>query len=365
MNDTPFLSRLGLDALFTQLSTEGYRLIGPRVEQGAILYRPLQSASQLPWGVSGEQQPGSYRLQTSDNPRAFTWANGPQALKPFFFAPQESLWQVDKGEQGLSFTPSLPAQERLAFIGVRACDLAALAIQDRHFLQGVEADVHYARRREQNFIIAVNCSHPAATCFCSATGDGPTAEAGFDLLLDEVDEGFLITPGSEAGGTLLKSLPLESATPLQLQQATQQRLQAAQQLRTLPHQSLHGRLSTLAESPHWHQLAERCLACGNCTAVCPTCFCHSEHDEPALDGNRSDHVRHWDSCFSAGHSYIHGIVIRAERGQRYRQWLTHKFDHWHEQFGRSGCVGCGRCINWCPVGIDVTAELHVLCEGEP
>jgi ferredoxin len=361
---TVFLSRQGLEQLIKLLWAQEYRVIGPRVEQGTILYHTVESVEQLPWGYSDIQQPGSYRLRQGEAAAAFRWANGPQALKPFYFAPQETLWQVEQSEAGLSFSDYLPPTERLAIIGARACDLAALAIQDQHFLQGVEKDRHYARRREHSFIVAVNCSHPAGACFCAATGDGPNAESGYDLLLDEIDGGFIAAAASDAGNALLKALPLETVTPAQSEQVEQQRSRATQQQRSLPQLNLHGKLMAALESPHWEAIAERCLACGNCTAVCPTCFCHSEHEVPSLDGAKSEHLRQWDSCFSQNHSYIHGIVIRADRAPRYRQWLTHKFDNWHEQFGRSGCVGCGRCISWCPVGIDVTEELAELCGGE-
>ena len=364
MSEHAFLSRQGFEQMLQQLTAAGHRLIGPRAEQGAILYQNLEDAAQLPWGMSDAQQPGSYRLESNSGERAFGWANGPQGLKPLFFAPQESLWRVEKTDSGLFFSESLPPPEPLAIIGVRSCDLAALAIQDQHFLQGVERDHHYARRRENCFIVAVNCSHPAATCFCAATSDGPNAESGYDLLLDELDDGFLITSGSDAGRLMLESLPLTLATTEQQGEVNQQRHQAAQQPRTLPQQNLHGLLTNAADSPQWQAIAERCLACGNCTAVCPTCFCHSEHDMPQLDGGSSEHVRQWDSCFSVDHSMLHGTPVRAETAHRYRQWLTHKFDNWHQQFGRSGCVGCGRCISWCPVGIDVTAELLTLCGGE-
>lgn len=364
MIDSPVLSRQGLEQLLKQFVATGHRLIGPRVAEGVVQYLTLESAAQLPWGVRDEQQPGSYRLQQGSEGRAFAWACGPQALKPHLFAPQERLWQVVRAKEGLAFTESLPAEERLAVIGVRACDLAALAVQEHHFLQGVERDPHYARRRAGLFIIAVNCSHPAATCFCAATGDGPNAEAGFDLLLDELDEGFLITAGSDAGRKCIESLPVVAAVAGQQERVSRQRAQASRQQRTLPQQNLHGLLTGVAQSPHWQAIAERCLACGNCTAVCPTCFCHSEHDVAQLDGGTSDHLRQWDSCFNAGHSLLHGTPVRKETAHRYRQWLTHKFDSWHQQFGRSGCVGCGRCISWCPVGIDVTVELHALCGGE-
>ena len=131
---------------------------------------------------------------------------------------------------------------------------------------------------------------------------------------------------------------------------------AQQQTRSLPSHNLRDALFANLEHPRWEDVAERCLSCGNCTSVCPTCFCHSETDETALDGDHSLHARQWDSCFTQGHSYIHGMTIRADTRTRYRQWLTHKLGSWHDQYGRSGCVGCGRCIAWCPVGIDITAR---------
>ncbi len=359
-----FLSKQGLDGLIAGLATAGYMVLAPRVEQGTLQYGEIDTAAELPWGYHDEQQPGSYRLRQGGGGRAFAWANGPQGLKPLFFAPREILWRAQQTDGGLAFEQTLPRPQKRALLGVRPCDLAALAIQDRHFMSGVECDHHYARRREGTLLVAVNCSHPAATCFCHSTGDGPSAETGYDLLFDELDDGFLVSVGSEAGKAVLGALALEAASSLQLEAALAQRAQASQQQRSLPKGSLHGRLMDKRDNPHWEAIAERCLACGNCTAVCPTCFCHSEHEEPSLNGEQNEHLRQWDSCFSQGHSYIHGIVIRAERAQRYRQWLSHKFDNWHEQFGRSGCVGCGRCISWCPVGIDVTEELNTLCGGE-
>jgi hypothetical protein len=183
-NGEDFLPRDTLAVLLQRLRGEGYRVVGPQVLQGTILYRELEETAQLPWGWRDDQQPGSYRLR-QEGERAFAWANGPQGIKPFAFAPQESLWRV---EQGMNFQELLPQGEKLALIGVRACDLAALALQDKHFIQGTEVDAHYARRREGVLIIAVNCTHPAETCFCAATGDGPNAESGYDLLLDELDE---------------------------------------------------------------------------------------------------------------------------------------------------------------------------------
>jgi ferredoxin len=214
-------------------------------------------------------------------------------------------------------------------------------------------------------LIAVHCTHPAATCFCASTGDGPRAEHGYDLALSELDDGFLVESGSAAGERIARALPLQAATVAQQESAADEIARAARQQLQLPSRNLRDVLYARLEHPHWQAVAERCLSCGNCTSVCPTCFCHGEHDDTEIDGASSRYVREWDSCFTQKHSYIHGMTIRSGTRERYRQWLTHKLAGWHDQYGRSGCVGCGRCISWCPTGIDLTEEVaHLLSDGD-
>lgn len=359
MSEQNFLPRKDFSGLITVLQSAGYCCVGPTVRDGAIVYSTLNSTDDLPFGFQDQQSPGEYRLQPSDSPRYFAWANGPQALKPLTFAPQETLWQVTRNSDGkLAFTPKAANVEPTAVIGVRACDLAALAMQTQHF----QNDPRFMQRRESLFLIAVHCTHPAETCFCASTGDGPEAKQGFDLALHEIDEGFFISAGSKTGDKIINELELEIRDEAAWQQARDQVKQAANvQQKSIPSQDLHGVLQNQSDHPHWEKVGARCLSCGNCTSVCPTCFCHAEHELPALDGSSSHHERVWDSCFTSGHSYIHGKVLRSDTASRYRQWLTHKLDTWHQQLGRSGCVGCGRCISWCPVGIDLTLEAQAIC----
>ncbi|MCO6413456.1 MAG: 4Fe-4S dicluster domain-containing protein [Thiogranum sp.] len=365
MTQHAFLPRHKFDDLLAQLRQSGYRTLGPVLRDGAIVYTDIAAVEDLPAGVTVNAQPGAFRATPGDSPRLFAWANGPQALKPVVFKPVETLWQAQPGAGGeLEFSAAVPIDEPVAVLGARACDLAALKLQDRHFLNGEYRDPCYMQRRRQLFLVAVNCTHPASTCFCASTGDGPGASRGYDLLLDELDDGFIVAAGSDRGAQIAAALCLQDATDAQRREADEavQRA-AAQQTRSIPPGDLHDPLLARRDHGRWLEVAERCLACGNCTQVCPTCFCNSEHDENFLDRDGSVHVRQWDSCFTAGHSYIHGMVIRSETRHRYRQWLTHKLGSWHRQYGRSGCVGCGRCIVWCPVGIDITEEVRAVLEN--
>ena len=347
-----------LQHLINTLLSKGYKCIGPQVRDNAIIYDELKSVDQLPRGFNDKQAPGSYSLTNNKSAKFFEWANGPQAIKPSLFTPKEILWQCEPSEDG-SLTFKIPDLETqaIAFFGVRACDVAALKIHDQHFLQQEFVDPYYKKRRDKLLIIAVNCSHPADTCFCHSTGDGPFVDEGADIVLTELQHGFLIDAQSDQGEKILENLSLQDCTNEQHEESESIKANASKQHRQLPNFDIKSRLFNELNNDAWHTIATKCLSCGNCTSVCPTCFCHTENDMAELDGKSSSHYREWDSCFGQGHSYIHGITIRSETSQRYRQWLTHKFASWHEQYGRSGCVGCGRCITWCPVGIDVTESL--------
>jgi formate hydrogenlyase subunit 6/NADH:ubiquinone oxidoreductase subunit I len=247
---------------------------------------------------------------------------------------------------------------------VRGCDLAAIAIQDRVFLRPPAVDRAYQLRRQDALIIAVHCTRPGATCFCASMGTGPRAVGAFDLALTEVSEDgrhfFIAESGSARGDEILAAVPHREATAAERHAADAAVDRAAGLMgRAVDPAGLKELLYGSYDHPRWEEVAGRCLACANCTLVCPTCFCTAAEERTDLTGG-VEHRRRWDSCFSASFSYIHGGSIRPSVRARYRQWLVHKFAAWIDQFGTSGCVGCGRCITWCPAAIDITEELRAI-----
>ncbi|TBW38149.1 sulfite reductase subunit A [Azotobacter chroococcum] len=355
------LDRDGLQALIEALAARGFQVLGPLVRDEAIVYDEIAGVADLPAGWTDRQGPGHYRLERRDDQALFGFAAAPQSWKRFLHPPVETLWRVRQGEGGLLFSTAAEATPRYAFLGVRACDLKAIAIQDRVLCEGDYRDTAYERRRRGAFIVALNCSEAGDTCFCVSMGSGPKAAGAFDLalteLLDERRHEFLVEVGSAAGGEVLASLPQRAALDADRAAAAAVVARTAGRMgRQLDTAGLQALLQDNPEHPRWDEVAERCLSCANCTMVCPTCFCTTVEDHSDLAGGSAERVRLWDSCFTLDFSYIHGGSVRQTDKGRYRQWMTHKLSTWFDQFGSSGCVGCGRCITWCPVGIDITEE---------
>jgi ferredoxin len=361
VNETFHLPKAGLDELIAMLWRDGYRVLGPVERDGAVSFDEVRAAREMPVGRREEQSPGRYRIGEGRPGEVFGVVNGPGSLKPSFFAPEETLVEIRRERRGFKATEVEPPSGRLAFIGVRACDLAAVAIQDRVFENDLYRDSHYSARRKDALMIAVNCTRSAATCFCVSMKTGPEATAGYDLAMTEMDDGFVVRSGTDRGAAIVVSLGLAQAGASAREAAANAVAKcAASQTRRLDTEDLPRLLYDEVDNPRWDDVAARCLSCTNCTMVCPTCFCHTVLDVEEIGGNMSQRVRKWDSCFSLEHAHIHGINFRSRIHDRYRQWLTHKLASWIDQFGSSGCTGCGRCIAWCPVGIDLTEEVAAI-----
>lgn len=358
----------GLDSLVGALRSSGYRVIGPRVRDGAIVYDDIASVADLPAGWTEEQDGGTYRLLRRDDAALFGFATGPHSWKQFLHPPRALEWRARRTDDSDGFTVETPVHESppMAFFGARSCDLRAIAVQDRVLAGGAHPDPGYVTRRAAIFVVAVNCGTPGGTCFCVSMDSGPRAKSGFDLALTELLDGdrheFLVEVGSERGADVLAGLVSRTAEDTDVAKAEAVSAAAAAAMgRTMPDAgSVPVLLRQNLEHPRWNDVAERCLSCGNCTMVCPTCFCTTTEDVTDLAAATSERWRTWDSCFNLDFSYLHGGSTRTSATSRYRQWMTHKLSTWWDQFDESGCVGCGRCITWCPVAIDITEEVRAI-----
>ena len=358
------LARNDFPAFVGAIRHAGYRLLGPTVRDGAIVYGELERTEDLPVGWTDHQEPGKYRLEKRKDEALFGYTVGPQAWKKVLFPSHERLWTAQKN--GSAFTVAAePVDPRpVAFLGMRACELAALSVTDRVFL-GQIPDPGYSARRQKILRIAVQCGQAGGTCFCTSMGTGPAVTSGFDLKLTEIlspgAHRFLLEVGTEAGAEVVKGVPVTEAPGGDVETAhTIVSRTAASMGRTMDTTGIRDLLINNPEHPRWEIVAKRCLACTNCTMVCPTCFCHTTEEVPDLSGEKTERWRRWDSCFNLGFTALHTGSVRTSTKSRYRQWMTHKLASWHDQFGTSGCVGCGRCITWCPVGIDITEEVAAI-----
>ena len=363
------VERRDFQRLFDALTAREYKLVGPTVREGAIVYDELHKDPDLPVGWTDEQEAGAYRLKRRADNALFGYVVGPHSWKKFLLLPELRLWKARRGENGFEIIETKNEIPKLAFIGVRSCELHAIAIQDKVMVEGKYVDPIYSKRREQAFIVAVHCGQAGNTCFCVSMKTGPKATAGFDLALTEVLEDgrhyFVVEAGTPRGAEVLEAVPHCNANEAEV--ATAHRISddaAADMGRQLDTTGIKELFYRNYENRRWDDVAKRCLTCANCTMVCPTCFCTTVEDVTDLTGEHAERWREWDSCFTIDFSYIHGGSVRSSTKSRYRQWLTHKLATWIDQFGTSGCVGCGRCITWCPVAIDITEEARAIRDSE-
>jgi ferredoxin len=360
------IERDAFDGLLAAIAARGYKVIGPTVRDGAIVYDSFTTSDDLPIGWTDEQDGGTYRLRRRDDEALFGYAVGPQSWKRLLHPPEVRLWRAARdGDGALEIDDGADDAPAYAFVGVRSCELHAIAIQDRVMIGGDYPDPFYAARREGAFLVAVNCTVAGGTCFCVSMETGPRAESGYDIALTEVIEGdrhyFLSEAGSERGAEVLAEVGRAPADAAEFEAAAAGVAEAAaNQGRSMDTNGIKELLYDSYEHPRWDEVSERCLTCGNCTMVCPTCFCTTVEDSSDLAGTSAERTRRWDSCFTMDFSYVHGGSVRASPRSRYRQWMTHKLATWIDQFGTSGCVGCGRCITWCPVAIDITEEVAAI-----
>ena len=365
MGETYTIRSDELQKLINGLRRRGYRCIGPLPQQGAVIYAELFTKDLLPLGSIDRQSPGCYRLQNTPVPAVFGAHPGPVSWKTFLWPDFVPIFDALRTADGFEIRSAAVPPEKYAFIGVRPCDLHAIETLDLVFHKRPGLAIDYTGRRKNLFVVVVNCTSAADTCFCEAMGTGPEALSGYDLCLtelpDPVDHRFLIAVGSAEGMNLVGELKTQSATLSDLQKVCGLLSDTVKKMAgKLNIADVKDLLSGLWDHPHWSEIAACCLACGNCTMVCPTCFCTTVADTSDLAGRRAKRYRRWDSCFNLSFSTLHGGYVRSSIAARYRHFVIHKLVTWVDQFGRPGCVGCGRCITWCPAGIDMTAVVGTI-----
>ena len=315
-HEQAIITPAGLGSLIGKLRDQGFQVIGPTRRDDAIVYDEIEGIADLPAGWTDEQDGGHYRLKRRDDGAMFGYAVGPHSWKRYLHPPMLRLMRAERTADGMSITSASEPVPRYAFIAVRSCELHAIAIQDRVFLEGPYVDPHYQARREGAFIVAVNCGQAGGTCFCVSMNTGPKADAGYDIALTELLDGehrFLAEPGSERGAELLAELariapPASRTAPAPTPWCARTAASMGRQMNTA---GLRDLLMANLEHPRWDDVAERCLTCGNCTMVCPTCFCTTRRRTPPTSPAARNAARRWDSCFTIDFSYIHGGSIRA------------------------------------------------------
>jgi sulfhydrogenase subunit beta (sulfur reductase) len=369
MTEKRIIDRDGLNQLIKVLLEMGFQVAGPTLRDEAIVYENIQSINDLPEGWTDEQDGGIYRLKKRSDKALFGYVVGPHSWKKFLHPPEKRLWKATLNELDFEIIPEESEPRKYAFLGVRSCELHAIAIQDKVFLGGDYKDNSYQLNRENAFFIAVHCGQAGGTCFCVSMNTGPRAESGFELALTEVihdnDHYFVVETGNDRGMDVINKIPNRKAVTNEVQRADSKIAEATAQMgRVLDTTNIKELLYQNLEHPQWDDIANRCLSCANCTMVCPTCFCSTVEDVTDITGDHAERWQKWDSCFTMDFSHLHGGEVRTSTKSRYRQWMTHKLASWQDQFGSSGCVGCGRCITWCPVAIDFTEEVPKICGSE-
>ena len=304
MDDNKYLCTLDqFHRLLDSIQEGGYKLLGPMIQNEAIIYDEIHSPQDLPIGWTDEQDPGRYRLKRRSDEAYFGYNLGQHSWKKYLFPPSEKLFSARKENGRVIFQESFPPIEKMAFIGIRACEIRALLVQDKVFKNKIDTYMQYQKRRDNLFIMAVSCTKSVNTCFCASMNAGPEVTDGYDLALTEIiddhEHYFVISIGSAKGQAFCDPLVLELAGEAQCEAARcAVEKNREHMVRHVDNEHVHDMLSKSFNCKRWDEVAERCINCANCTLVCPTCFCSDSEDQASLDGRESERWQTWDSCFN-------------------------------------------------------------------
>jgi ferredoxin len=313
-----FISKKDLNSWLNKIR-DNRRLVAPIKVEDLILFKEISQAEDI----------------------AADYVNTDLSPKEFLFPPTEVLFSAAKKDGGVELTPAKVERETVIF-GMRPCDARGVIALDKPFLEE-PADPLYKEHRDKTILVGVACLKACAECFCSSMGGGPDDPTGFDIMLTEVKDGYLVQVLTDKGKALLPDSALSESKEAKPKAAD---------VSKVPAEGVNKKLRQNFDNPYWGRLADRCIHCNMCSYVCPTCYCFDIRDYP--NKGKSDRVRSWESCQSAGFTKIAGgHDPRANKGIRMRQRFAHKLLYFPEQFGVSHCIGCGRCVKSCPVNIDI------------
>ncbi len=279
------------------------------------------------------------------------------APRQFIYPSRQTLFNIDrKTGRHETITPK-EAKRRMIF-AIHPCDMHAISVLDRTFLEGFK-DAYYKERREQTLTVVLNCNEACESGFCESMGTGPFLQLadGFDVVLTSKLNDYLVEFGSEEGKRIFENVDSTRST-------TSQDFTEKEEIEARARGSFEKKIETGGlpellmqnlDHPVYKRTAEsRCLGCTNCTMVCPTCYCYNIEDTTSYDLQTTKRSRYWDSCQELNFARVHEGNFRSSRKARLRQFVTHKLSTWVEQYGCFGCIGCGRCMTWCPTKIDLT-----------
>ena len=290
------------------------------------------------------------------------YANAKESPKSVFFPQRETLfrYRVEKGKTEVDVPPD--REQRRVLFGIRPCDARGLLVLDKIF-GGDCRDPYYADKRAGTVVVSLGCGVPNPSCFCLSMGGGPCSREGSDLLLLDVGDRYVAEAVSEKGAALLEDQAFEKSDELAMALAEKVRRESEASMKPVAlKENLEEQLERLFNDPVWKNLAETCLGCGICTYLCPTCHCFDLCDEAA--GQAGERIRVWDSCqFPLFTQQASGFNPRPTVKERFRQRIMHKFSYLPRSQAVVGCVGCGRCVNECPVNLDIREVLTSLSEG--
>ena len=287
---------------------------------------------------------------------AFTldYANTRASVKTLFFPQAETMLTYERSLDRFNDIRAVPFDAvPTVILGLRPCDARGLELLDRVFGQGQYRDPYYLARRAATVVVALACTDPRQTCFCHAVGGDPYSSEGADVLLSDADDAYIAVPQTEKGEEWLTTLSLSAVDDGHLETSQAVAARAHELLAEIePVAGLEDQLVDLFESAVWAEIAEKCIACGTCTYLCPGCHCFNIQDRVLANGG--SRLRSWDGCMYEGFTkHASGHNPRPDQGTRWRQRTLHKFAYLPENVGMYGCVGCGRCITYCPVRLDI------------